>query len=63
MPRPDDDLVRETALTGHVQALVSRDADVTRDPALIAALRAGGVAVLTVQQFLEALEAEARDAT
>jgi len=55
--------VRETALTGHVQALVSRDADVTRDPALIAALRAGGVAVLTVQQFLEALEAEARDAT
>lgn len=60
---PDDDLVLETALTGHVQALVSRDADVTSDPALIAALRARGVAVLTVQQFLEALEAEARDAT
>ena len=56
---PDDDLVLETALAGGAEALVSRDADVTRDPALIAALRERGVAVLTVQQFLAALEAEA----
>jgi putative PIN family toxin of toxin-antitoxin system len=52
---PDDDLVLETALNGEAQALVSRDADVTRDPALIAALRERGVAVLTVQQFLDEL--------
>jgi uncharacterized protein len=60
---PDDDLVLETALTGRAQALVSRDADVTRDPVLIAALRERGVAILTVQHFLTALEAEASERT
>jgi len=60
---PDDDLVIETALTGGAQVLVSRDADLTRDPRLIATLAEHGVAILTVQRFLEALEAEAPDAT
>jgi len=56
---PDDDLVVETALNGNAEALVTRDADMTRDPALIAVLRERGVAVLTVRQFLDALGAEA----
>ena len=58
---PDDNLVLETALDGGAEALVSRDADVTRDPALIAAIRERGVAVLTVQQFLAALAARASE--
>jgi uncharacterized protein len=54
---PDHDLVLETALTGEADALVSRDADLTRDPELITALRERGVQVLTVQHFLATLQA------
>jgi uncharacterized protein len=53
----DDDLVVETALIGEADAMVSRDADLTRDPESIAALRERGVQVLTVQHFLETLQA------
>ncbi len=55
---PDDDLVLETALVGGAEVLVSRDADVTRDPRLITALGENGVAVMTVQQFLDLLDVE-----
>ncbi len=55
---PDDDLVLETALLGEADAVVSRDADLTRDPELIATLRERGVRVLTVQHFLETLQAQ-----
>ena len=55
---PKDDVVLETALSGNAEVLVSRDADITRDVELIDALRERNVAVLTVRQFLEALDAE-----
>lgn len=49
---PDDDLVIETAVGGRADALVSRDDDLKGDADLVAALRALGVEVLTVQRFL-----------
>lgn len=47
-----DDLLLETALLGRAKFLVSRDADVIRDIALIQALRERGVRIVTVEQFL-----------
>lgn len=47
-----DDLLLETALLGRAKFLVSRDADVIRDIALIRAFRERGVRIVTVGQFL-----------
>jgi putative PIN family toxin of toxin-antitoxin system len=47
-----DDLLLETALLGRAKFLVSRDADVIRDIALIQAFRERGVRIVTVEQFL-----------
>jgi uncharacterized protein len=58
---PNDDMVIETALTGHADALVSRDDDLKRSPEVAAALAERGIRVLSVQRFLDALaEAEAQ---
>jgi putative PIN family toxin of toxin-antitoxin system len=53
-----DDLIVETAISGGARYLVSRDEDLTRDPALVSALREHGVDVLTVAHFLELLDAD-----
>ncbi|MGH2532182.1 MAG: putative toxin-antitoxin system toxin component, PIN family [Thermomicrobiales bacterium] len=52
---PDDDVVIETALRGGVDALVTRDEDLSRAPDLEAAIRHLGVEVLTVQRFIDLL--------
>ncbi len=54
---PDDDLILETAMLGQAQYAVSRDDDIKRDLDLIKHLQAHGVAVLSVQQFLNKLDA------
>ena len=56
---PDDDLVLETAIVGGAQYAVSRDDDLKSDSDLVAQMRMRGVQVLTVQHFLERLEADA----
>jgi len=48
-----DDLVLETALLGEAKYLVSRDADVVRDLALIRAFMERGIQVVTVGKFLQ----------
>jgi putative PIN family toxin of toxin-antitoxin system len=53
---PDDDLILETALVGQAQYAVTRDDDIKRDRDLIEHLRAHGVTVLSVQQFLDKLD-------
>jgi uncharacterized protein len=53
---PLDDLILETAIVGRARYLVSRDEDLTRDLALVEALRINGVDVVTVARFLEQLE-------
>jgi len=53
---PDDDLILETALLGQARYAISRDDDIKRDQELIVQMQAHGVAVLSVQQFLERLE-------
>jgi len=52
-----DDLILETALLGQAQYAVSRADDIKRDLDLIERLRAHGVTVLSVQQFLAKLDA------
>ena len=52
---PHDDELLEAALTGKARYLVSRDADFTRDLALIRLFSERGVKIVTVQQCLEAL--------
>lgn len=54
---PDDDLILETATLGQAQYAVSRDDDIKRDRDLIRHLQAHGVAILSVQQFLDKLDA------
>jgi len=63
---PDDDLILETALLGEAQYAVSRDDDLKRDSDLVAQMNSRGVPlalparaseVLSVQQFLEQLQA------
>jgi len=54
---PDDDLILETALLGQVLYAVSRDDDIKWDRDLIKHLQAHGVAILSVQQFLDKLDA------
>lgn len=53
----DDDLILETAILGHAQFAVYRDDDIKRDLDLIEHLRAHGIIVLSVQQFLAKLDA------
>jgi putative PIN family toxin of toxin-antitoxin system len=53
---PDDDIVLETAVLGEAQFVVSRDDDIKRDLDLIAHLRANGVEVVSVAQFLALLD-------
>jgi putative PIN family toxin of toxin-antitoxin system len=55
---PDDDVVLETALLGHASYAVSRDDDIKRDPDLIAQMEARGIKVLSVQQFVDFLDAD-----
>jgi putative PIN family toxin of toxin-antitoxin system len=52
---PDDDLVLETAIEGKANYLISRDDDLKRDVDLIQHMKAHGVEVLSVQQFLDLL--------
>jgi len=55
-----DNVVLETAINGQAEYLVSRDDDIKGDTELIQQMRASGVQVLTVSQFLQKLEAEGR---
>jgi uncharacterized protein len=54
---PDDDVLLETAINGHAAYVVSRDEDLTRDPALHEAATRLGVQIMTVAQFLQRLAA------
>ena len=54
---PDDDLILETAILGEARYAVSRDDDLKGDNDLVAQMRSRGVEVLTVQHFLERLDA------
>ena len=53
---PDDDLILETAILGKAEYAVTRDDDIKRDRDLMEHLQARGVAVLSVQQFLDKLD-------
>ena len=53
---PKDDFLLETALLGAAQYAVSRDDDLKRDLTLIGYLRASGIEVVSVAQFLEVLD-------
>ncbi len=55
---PDDDVVIETALNGHADALVTRDDDLKGVAGLAVALASEGVSVVTVRHFLAALDAQ-----
>jgi putative PIN family toxin of toxin-antitoxin system len=55
---PDDDLLLETAVLGGARYAVSRDDDLKGDDDLVAQMRSRGVKVLSVQRFLEWLEAD-----
>jgi putative PIN family toxin of toxin-antitoxin system len=55
---PDDDIVLETALLGSAQYVVSRDDDLKGDADLVERLRARGIQVVTVQNFLNQLKSE-----
>jgi putative PIN family toxin of toxin-antitoxin system len=52
---PDDDVVLGTAIVGKADAVVTRDEDISRDPASLQHLADAGIRVLTVQKFLMAL--------
>jgi len=54
---PDDDLILETAVLGDARYAVSRDDDLKGDDDLVAQMRSRGMEVLTVQHFLERLDA------
>jgi putative PIN family toxin of toxin-antitoxin system len=56
---PDDDSILETAVLGGAEYAVSRDDDLKGDSDLVAQMRSRGVQVLTVQHFLERLDASA----
>jgi putative PIN family toxin of toxin-antitoxin system len=53
---PEDDMILEAALAAPATHVVSRDEDLTRDLDLVQTLKKHGVAVMTVSQFLAALE-------
>jgi len=50
-----DDVVLETALLGRAKYLVSRDADMVRDLAVIRVFRERGIQIVTVGQLLQLL--------
>lgn len=52
---PSDDELLEVALAGGATHVVSRDADLIRDPALMRLLAERGVSIVTVRQFLDLL--------
>ncbi|MCK4832902.1 MAG: putative toxin-antitoxin system toxin component, PIN family [Anaerolineales bacterium] len=54
---PDDDLILETAALGGARYAVSRDDDLKGDSDLVANMIPMGVEVLSVQHFLDRLEA------
>ena len=54
---PDDDLVLEAAIAGNARYIVTRDDDLKGDPELVAAMAERGVEILTVQRFLDLLDA------
>jgi putative PIN family toxin of toxin-antitoxin system len=54
---PDDNLILETAVVGKANYAVSRDDDIKADKDLITHMKARGVKVLTVSQFLRKLKA------
>ncbi len=53
-----DDMIVETAIAAGADYIVSRDEDLTRDLALVEALREYGIGVLTVSRFLALLDAD-----
>ncbi len=53
---PDDDIVVETAMRGQANVLVTRDDDLKGVEELRIALATIGIAVVTVQQFLDMLQ-------
>jgi putative PIN family toxin of toxin-antitoxin system len=55
---PNDDVVIETAVLGHVDILVSGDADLKSDPNVVAFLAERGTVVLSVREFLQRLDDE-----
>ena len=60
---PRDDIFIETAIAGRADALVSRDDDLKRAPEVATILAEYATRVLSVQQFLDALEAAEAQAT
>jgi uncharacterized protein len=54
---PDDDVLLETAINGRAVYIVSRDEDLTRDPALHEAATLYGIQIVTVARFLPRLAA------
>jgi len=54
---PDDDVLLETAINGRVVYIVSRDEDLTRDPALHETAALYGVQIVTIARFLQRLAA------
>lgn len=52
-----DNMVLETAIRGKAHYLVPRDDDLKRDQELIAQMQTYGVQIITVQQFLDILNA------
>lgn len=53
---PDDDLILETAMLGSARYVVSRDQDLKGDSELVAQMRARGIEIVSVQQFLDRLQ-------
>jgi putative PIN family toxin of toxin-antitoxin system len=52
---PDDDVVIEAAMIGKAAAVVTRDEDLSRDPASLQCLTDAGIRAMTVHHFLAAL--------
>jgi putative PIN family toxin of toxin-antitoxin system len=52
---PDDDVLLEIAITGKARYLVTRDDDLKRDLDLVRQMKARGVRVVSVSQFLATL--------
>lgn len=50
-----DNIVLESALSGRVKYLVTRDDDIKRDPVLIQAMSKSGIEIITVSKFLQVL--------
>ncbi len=53
---PDDDVVLETAMSGHARYAVTRDDDLKTDADLLKQMQAHNISVVSVRQFLSLLE-------